>query len=287
MAVKLIFAILFAQYSLVTSFVVTSYYEAVATTNSDEFGPFTETFTLTVLPTGPATGTYTFTTIFSYPVQGGVLVPITYESILLPTNAAAATIEPFNHTTIGVPQSPTPSVNIFTNYYGPAIVTPPDSCTLTKFSYTAAESVDLPTEVLSLITPVSITTYILTESTDLGNQVTTTYQCDIYLSVGLLPSLSPAYEYDLLTQCVDPRRWDCYPSSVARTGGCPTHSPPYPTGSEGAVTKTQPSGATAATTGISGQATTAAKTGGAGSLSLRMMGENLIIPIIVMSVLVV
>jgi hypothetical protein len=120
-------------------------------------------------PAGPVTGLETSTTV----------------EAVLTYNAAAAVVDSNNHTKIGILAVATSSVDIKTNHFAPAVLTQPSSHTITKFSYTTAVSVNLPIDILTWITPIFITTYVLTENTDLGNQVTTTYECDIVTSICL------------------------------------------------------------------------------------------------------
>jgi len=112
------------------------------------------------------------------------------------------------------------------------LVTPPASCTKTKFSYVSSKQLNPDTGLPAPLTSIAgdpaqsaallITTYVVTPSSDAAGQDIPTTYCDIFLKPGAIegPDASTALdEASYLSQCADPSSFLCA-ESTSTLGAC-------------------------------------------------------------------
>ncbi len=166
------------------------------------------------------------------------------------------------------PKTPLPSLSsqtATTRFWAPLIITNPESCTKTSFSYTSSQqqfpNFLVPSSMAAQATESAeallITTLVVTVSTDLGGQAVTTTVVDIYLKTDAVGGVEPLVETTFLNQCVDPSSYMCQISIPPLLTGCGPTPITYPPRA-GGVTAGSGSSSSGASAGASAPPTTSA-----------------------------
>ncbi|KAM7208180.1 hypothetical protein V8F20_001460 [Naviculisporaceae sp. PSN 640] len=208
------------------------------------------TSSIPVFPTGspapkPISSNTSTTVITTKPIVALVSTYLTYLVTVTDLFYAASETKNLCISTGFTRCSPTPTfiqpgtTSITTNFYAPVLIQNPSSCTLTSYSYTTRQSVNVPImddsipavaqQATQSAQAALVTTWVSTRSTNLGGQAVTTTMVDVYLKEGAVGGIGPLDELSAMSECVDPRSLWCSISTYETPGAsCQTEGQVYP-----------------------------------------------------------